>query len=307
MTKVILDKRNLSLDYATDCMIVRADNQPPRTLPLSRIEQLICMHSVQLTTQLIGQLHKRGIDLIVMNQRYADHSFAIFADQKNQVERRCRQYAWQLHEQGRLPFAKHLCDHKFTILKRALNTVEGTAQTQQKIAQIQMQLIQCEQEQTLRGIEGSIQRIAFEQWRHLLPSQLGFTKRERRPPKDPVNAILSLTYTLIHHEAVRQAHKYALDPQLGFYHRVAFGRQSLACDLMEPVRPRAELWITQLFVSGVLNLRHFSQTDGRCLLGKAGRELFYAAYDEQLNDWKRVLEAGARWTAHRLDSALPLA
>lgn len=304
MTKVILDKRNLSLAYATDCLIVRAEGQPPRTLPLNRVEQLVCMHSVQLTTQLIGQLQRRGIDFVVLNQRYSENSFALYADQQKQVNRRCQQYAWQLDDQGRLPFAKHLCHHKFNVLERVLKQLAGTTKAQQEIEQIHAQLPQCQQEQTLRGLEGSIQRIAFEQWRQHIPTNLGFIKRERRPPKDPVNATLSLAYTLIHHEAVRQARKHALDPQLGFYHRTAYGRQSLACDLMEPVRPHIERWVTDLFSTGQLNLHHFSQTEGRCLLGKSGRERFYAAYDEQADNWTRHLDAGALWVSHKLDHSL---
>ena len=56
MTRIIIDKHNVSLDYATDCMIIRAAEQQPRSVPLSRIDQLICMHNTHLTTQLIGQL-----------------------------------------------------------------------------------------------------------------------------------------------------------------------------------------------------------------------------------------------------------
>jgi CRISPR-associated protein Cas1 len=261
------------------------------------------MHSVLLTTQLIGQLQKRGIDLIVVNQRHAKHSFALFADQQLQVERRCLQYAWQVNAVDRLPFAQQLCEHKFNVLERILRDYKGTELARQQIKSTVLRVPGCIDDQQLMGYEGSLQRLAFHHWRQLLPKALGFTTRQRRPPPDPVNAALSLTYTLVHHDAVRQAKKHALDPQLGFYHRTAFGRQSLACDIMEPVRPKVEAWCAHLFIDGQLDKRHFSVANGSCTLGKAGREIFYAAYDEQAKDWQRQLDAAATWVARRLDRA----
>ena len=98
----------------------------------------------------------------------------------------------------------------------------------------------------LRGVEGSLQRMAFDYWKQSIPKEFSFTKRIRRPPPDPVNALLSLTYTLVFHEAVRQCKRFGLDPALGFYHRASFGRASLACDLMEPSRPIVEGFVVQL-------------------------------------------------------------
>jgi CRISPR-associated protein Cas1 len=297
LTRIVIDRRHISLEYATDCMIVRAEGTPPRTLPLNRIDQVVCMHSVQLTTQLIGQLYKRGIDLVVINQRYEQHSFAVFADQQKIVDRRCRQYAWQLEEYQRLQFAKALCQHKFATIDRVIN-----AEDRHLDITIPMnQLAACQSEQSLRGLEGSLQRRVFEHWRALIPEKYGFKQRERRPPKDPVNAMLSLTYTIVHQDAVRQARMHGLDPQLGFYHRTAFGRQSLACDLMEPVRPFVEAWVSKIFMEGVLDKRHFSNLDGRCLLGKSGRKIFYESLDTQTSSWQRHLGAAALWVAKKLD------
>lgn len=297
MARIVIDRHHISLEYATDCMIVRADGQKPRTLPLNGVDQVVCMHSVQLTTQLIGQLYKRGIDLIVINQRYEKHSFALFADQQKIVDRRCRQYAWQLEESGRLQFAKTLCRHKFATIDRVVNSGAMNINLEPALHQ----LSNCQSEQSLRGIEGNLQRQVFEYWRSKTPEKYGFKQRERRPPKDPVNALLSLTYTIVHQDAVRQARKYGLDPQLGFYHRTAFGRHSLACDLMESVRPSVEAWVAELFLAGVLDKRHFSNLNGRCLLGKPGRQVYYKALDVEAKDWQRRLGAGARWIARRLD------
>ena len=84
----------------------------------------------------------------------------------------------------------------------------------------------------LRGREGAAARAYFGGLAGVMPPALQFTGRNRRPPRDPVNACLSLGYTLLHAQAVQACATAGLDPLLGFYHRPAFGRESLASDLI---------------------------------------------------------------------------
>jgi CRISPR-associated protein Cas1 len=70
-----------------------------------------------------------------------------------------------------------------------------------------------------------------------------------------------------------------LDPMVGFYHQPVRGRESLACDLIEPLRPRADASVWKLFRRRELRLEHFTIDKGACLLGKAGRERFHAAWE----------------------------
>lgn len=300
MSTLVIEKYDIELEYETDCLLIRHPSQPVRSLPLSRITKVICMHNVRLTTQLIGQLYQRGIDLIVLNSRYAKHSFALHADTHHYALRRCQQYAWQLDPLLRLPLAKSLCHHKFKTALRLTQNVQSSALAAQLEMAIES-IADCQQEAQLRGIEGNAQRALFLHWRQKIPNDWGFEKRIRRPPPDPMNALLSLTYTLIHHEAIRQAKCYGLDPDLGFYHRLAYSRQSLACDLMEPLRPKIETWLVDLICKGVLNRRHFSKTTAEgCFLGKEGRFIFYPLFDEFLLQARRGLAANARWVVTQL-------
>jgi CRISPR-associated protein Cas1 len=300
MSTVVIEKQNIALEYVSDCLLVRQADHPIRTLPLSRISKVLCMRNVQLTTQLLGQLQQRGIDFVVLNNRYVKHSFALYADTYHFALRRCQQYAWQLDENLRLTLAKAVCLHKCRVSLRLL----AAQPNYHLLAQVSMaieSMQSCENEQTLRGLEGSVQRGLFEYWRLQLDPAWGFEKRIRRPPPDPVNALLSFAYTLVYHEAVRQCKKYGLDADLGFYHRLVHSRQSLACDLMEPLRPRIEHWLVCILAEGKLNKRHFSQvrTEG-CFLGKEGRLLFYTLFDQQHHLFKRLLAAQARWLVKQL-------
>ena len=301
MARVVIDRRNTALEYATDCIIVRTQNEAPRSLPLKHLTQLVCMHNVVLSTQLIGQLKRRGIDLVVLNQRYHQNSFALFADETLMLKRRCLQYELQKRADLRLPFIRAICRNKFSHIQRMLNThfAEHGQLTKHAFSALANLALT---EQQIRGVEGALQQQVFAVLRQTLSPALGFTQRNRRPPRDPVNSILSLSYMMVHNAAVRQATAAGLDSRLGFYHRIAHARHSLACDMMEPVRPKVDAWTSQLFLEGILHRRDFSTTAEGCFIGKSGRLRFYAAIEEQLPDWERQLNAGYRWLTKKIDA-----
>jgi len=105
---------------------------------------------------------------------------------------------------------------------------------------------------------------------------------------------------MLHFDAVRAAHAAGLDPLLGFYHRPAFGRESLACDLIEVLRPHADAWVWQQFRSRALRNDHFSLHNGACVLGKAGRERFYSAWEGSVKLPRRWLRARCALLARSL-------
>lgn len=303
MHTLIFDRHNISLEYENNCVIIRQPDIGPRSIPLRHVRKVMCVHSVLLSTSLLGQLWQRGIDFICLNNRYSERSFALIPNQQKQVSRRCLQYAWQQHEHLCMPLAQRLCQHRLLVTER-LPEVRNYPLMVYSLQQARQAMAYSKSLNELRGMEGAIQRQLFEHWRDLLPKELGFVKRVRRPPTDPVNGLLSLTYTIAMQEAIRQCTAAGLDSQLGVYHRVFQGRHSLACDLMEPLRPVCEQWVVQCFKTGLLDRRNFSGfgTQGSpCLLGKRGREIYYQAIDSQLRQWQRQLRAAALWLSRQLD------
>lgn len=92
--------------------------------------------------------------------------------------------------------------------------------------------------ETVRGIEGQGASIYFDVFeKMILKKEFDFPKRTRRPPRDPLNALLSFLYTLLCHDYRAAADGVGLDPQIGFFHSLRPGRPSLALDLMEELRP----------------------------------------------------------------------
>ncbi len=153
---------------------------------------------------------------------------------------------------------------------------------------------------SLRGREGAAARGYFAGLAVVMPPTLGFAGRNRRPPRDPVNACLSLAYTLLHAQAVQACSTAGLDPLLGFYHRPAIGRESLASDLIEPLRPAVDLWVWEQLRSRQLRPEHFSTDKGACLLGKAGRQHFYTHWQTSTPPWGRWLRVRTRQLAATL-------
>lgn len=147
---------------------------------------------------------------------------------------------------------------------------------------------------TIRGWEGSAAAMYFQAFTSLFAPRLGFTARRRRPPTDPVNACLSLSYVLVHFEAGCAARMMGLDPMLGGFHEPAYGQDALASDLLEPLRPLVDKWVWSLFREETLRPEHFRQSEEGCRLHRHAQAVYYDAYAQRARPWRRLLRLYAR-------------
>lgn len=157
-------------------------------------------------------------------------------------------------------------------------------------------------DERLRGLEGGAAASYFAAYTKMFPGSLGFEKRNRRPPEDPVNAMLSLCYTILHYEMVREIEAIGLDPVIGFYHRFDYGRESLACDLVEKFRPDVDRFIWEMFRDRMFTARDFAMEDERpgCYLKKESRKVFYPAYEEWAKTMRPLWVEEVRSFARRI-------
>jgi CRISPR-associated protein Cas1 len=138
----------------------------------------------------------------------------------------------------------------------------------------------------IRGIEGHAAATHFEVFPlHLKPSiraAFPFDGRNRRPPRDAINCVLSFLYALLRHDCVSALTAVGLDPFVGFLHTDRAGRESLALDLMEEFRPWTERLALTLLNRGELKAADFSFRDGgACELGDKSRKSIVAAYQQR--------------------------
>lgn len=162
----------------------------------------------------------------------------------------------------------------------------------------------CRSVKSLLGVEGQGTAVYFSVFRYLIRVEgWTFEKRTRRPPRDPVNALLSFGYTLLTHQVESAVRAVRLDPYLGFLHQVAYNRPSLALDLVEPFRPI----VVDSLVLRCLNNRiilpgHFRyDPEGPypVLLNEEGRERFIRAFEGRMNLSFRHPVTGERTTYRR--------
>lgn len=156
----------------------------------------------------------------------------------------------------------------------------------QLLGDILPRLSQVQDLDAVRGLEGQAARHYFEVFsrmirtdRHLFP----FDGRNRRPPRDPVNALLSFLYALLLNDCVAAAQGVGLDPQVGFLHSLRSGRPALGLDLMEELRPvLADRLALTLINRRQVNASDFDQRPGGAvLLNDAGRKKVVVAYQER--------------------------
>lgn len=154
----------------------------------------------------------------------------------------------------------------------------------------------------LLGIEGAAAAFYFQQFNgmikvedelaesqpstinHQLSFNFDFSGRKRRPPTDPVNALLSLAYSLLAKDCTIAALSVGFDPYVGFYHQPRFGRPALALDLMEEFRPLiAESSVLTAINNRMITEKDFVRAGKSVNLSAAGRKQFFAAYEARMN------------------------
>ena len=170
--------------------------------------------------------------------------------------------------------------------------------------------------ESLLGIEGYAARLYFGALQGLVKVesqgdaalfQFDFQGRNRRPPRDPINALLSLAYSMLTKDMTIACTAVGFDPMMGFYHRPRHGRPALALDLMEPFRPLiADSAVMQAINTKMVQAQDFVSAAGAVALRPEGRKAFYRAYELRMDSlvthplfdyrvsYRRLLEIQAR-------------
>lgn len=308
MSTLYLDRKNLALKLEGQTLVLVEEDERRGTVPLKMLEKVVVRGNIGLESRLLGALAAHQVDVLFLSGRGSHARCMSFSHHHNDVRRRLAQFKVHSDAALRRDLACRLVLAKLSRqtqlltdalsarpdLRKPLRDSLATLETiRANIGQTPADALSLAQ---LRGYEGAAAASYFSAYTRLFAPALQFNQRRKRPPPDPVNACLSLGYTLLHFDAVAVCHIAGLEPLLGFYHDPAFGRDSLACDLIEPLRPRLDSLVWSLFRDKALRAEHFSSDDHACLLNKAGRQRFYARYEVFARPVRRLL----RLQAHRL-------
>ena len=296
MTSLYVDRRGVTLKADGEALVFYENGERIGTVPLAPLSRVFMRGDVTLSSALLGKLGERGIGVVVLSGRKAVPTM-LLGRPHNDAARRVAQYRLSLDGDFCLRFSRAIVEaklraHAAFLAERRDSEPQSRYLLTLSLRRLATSIAAVDEQPSigsLRGLEGAGAAAYFEGFADLLPERLKFSGRNRRPPRDPVNAMLSLGYTLLHAEAVLALYGSGLDPFVGFYHALDFGRESLACDLVEPLRVEVDRHTLMLFRSEKLRAEDFSTTESGCLLGKAGRARFYGEWEEVAARLRKLL------------------
>jgi CRISPR-associated protein Cas1 len=312
MGTLYLDRKDLNLRHEGKHLCLYENGERRGTMPLNVVDRVVIRGSASITTGALGLLAEEGVALLVLSGRHGRSTAILQGRMHGDTHRRIAQYRWYHDDVYRLGWARRLVALKLCAQCRFLQQAlavradcrkplsDGIEQIKRSMTTVADGVCSDFSIARLNGIEGAAAAAYFGALTALFPLGLNFTGRNRRPPRDPVNATLSLGYTLLHFESVNACHINGLDPYVGFYHQPAYHRESLAADLIEPLRAQVDRWVWRLFADRKLRAESFTVEDGGCLLKKTGRSFFYASYEAFIPPLRRLLRRYGYWVATRL-------
>lgn len=304
--------------------------RPPKGGPaiesrLPNTSEVALFGNVQMTAQALRAAMERGIPVSLFTYGGWFVGRAVGFDTKN-VELRLAQYAGATNPEVCLALARGFVASKIlncrTLLRRNLEGDEPVALSE--LRQLARKALAAEALESLLGIEGTAARTYFGCFSGMLRSpdstrsDFDLEGRNRRPPRDPVNALLSFCYSLLAKDFATTLASVGLDPLLGFYHQPRFGRPALALDLMEEFRPLiADSVVISVINNGVVSADDFIRAAGSVALTAPARKRVILGYERRMDhlvthpvfgyriSYRRVLEVQARLLGRYLLGELP--
>ena len=295
-----------------------------RSVRMIDVSQVCAYGNVQVTTQALRECFAREIPLCYFSTGGWLQGIAEGLPSKH-VELRRKQVV--MAAQGGLAVARMFIAGKIrnsrTFLRR--NGRPAPPEVLESLARLAESAAGAESAATLLGLEGAAARLYFQALPTMLRPEIAmpgqpfaFDGRNRRPPTDPVNCLLSYVYALLVKDLVATTWAVGMDPYLGLFHRPRFGRPALALDLAEEFRPLvADSVVVNLINNGEIRPSHFVIRAGGVSLTPDGRRTVLASYERRLDvevthpvfrykvSYRRVFEVQARILAAHLIGELP--
>ena len=285
MSVIYIDEQGASIHKKGELLYVKKDEEVIAKLPLAHIDRIIIVGQVTISSHALTFLMDRGIPTAFITWYGRFRGWIAPAFGKN-VALRIKQAQMYNDDNFRLKFAKNIVSAK---IKNLLFQLKAHARNHpeqdfgKNILQIEnmiKRINNIDNRDSLRGTEGAAAASYFSALGMMVRKEFQFTRRTRRPPADPVNAVLSLGYTVLSTEMVSAVSGVGMDPYIGFYHDVDYGRPSLALDLLEEFRYLADSLALKLVNKGMLKAEHFEESnESGVYLTEEGRAIFFRQYE----------------------------
>lgn len=284
------------------------------SVPAQTVEEVVLMGNPQVTGDALVYALELGMPVHYLSY-FGKHLGSTLPAYSRNGQLRLAQYAAHCDRARKLEIAQTIVTGKihnqYGVLYR-YDQKDNPLKARKQLVQEQTTIDE------VRGIEGLAAREYFACWSAILQEQWSFTGRNRRPPTDPINALLGFAYGLLRVQVTAAVHVAGLDPYIGYLHETTRGQPAMVLDLMEEFRPLvADSLIFAVVRHKEIKPDDFTESLGAYRLSDKGRKNFLQAWERKMNDefkhpnfgyrcnYRRAIELQARLFSRHLQEGIP--
>lgn len=287
MSAIYIKEQGAVVGKRSERILVTKEKEKLLEIPTADVDSVAVFGNIQISTQALQMLMGQGIDIsyFTVSGNYIGH---MLSEKSKNIPLRLAQYESYSNESKRIEQARIIVACK---VKNQMELIRryrfSDGYEWKKVVDTMQQLISTLPERKnlneILGIEGSCSRLWFEAYAHMFKSRIPFTGRNRRPPKDPVNVLLSLGYTFLVRDICAMLEAEGFEMYLGNLHGVRYGRKSLALDFVEAYRqPIIDRMVCYFFNKGSFTEYDFCYEEDEILLNKDSFGKFCELYEKKL-------------------------
>ena len=324
-----LNTQGFRVGKSGEVLQVKDKDKTVQEVRIGEVCQVNLLGNIQISTQAVQSLCEAGVPVSYFSMGGYFYGITTGLNTKNVVLRRS-QFRLADSEWFPLSLARALVAGKIrnqrTMLQR--NHIEPEKSSLVGMKGLAERAERAESLESLLGFEGSAARLYFEEFAGMIKPgddpeagaggfSFDFEGRNRRPPRDPVNALLSLAYSMLAKDLTIACYAVGFDPYMGFYHQLRHGRPALALDLMEPFRPLiADSAVLSAVNTRMVTERDFVRAGASVALTPTGRKGFFRAYELRMDSlvthplfeyrvsYRRLLEIQVRLLARVIEGEI---
>lgn len=283
---LILDHKELTVRMDAGTVRIDRPGHKFKRVPMNMIETVIVIGSPLVSCDVWRALAENNIPVVLLPSKGKGLPAYIGPGLTSSANIRMAQYKAKNDQKIVLHIARWLFDMKLrgqiSILENLDKDDPETQKSCQKITLFRSNMTNIDSIAGIMGYEGSAATEYFRSLSRILPKKWNFSGRNRRPPKDPINALFSLSYVIAGSEVRSVVYKKGLDPAMGLVHSIQDRRESLVLDVLEPIRPITDGFVLWL-IFNKLTMRDFIVNEEKCLLNKKGRKIYYYEWSKWLS------------------------
>ena len=292
LNTLYVNRQKSYLHKERETVVIKVGKEKIGQFPILNVANILCFGQVSVSPFLLGHCAERGVGIAFYTE-FGRFLARVLGRQSGNVLLRRAQYRWADDHRG-LKIAKNIVAAKVansrTVLQRHMRNHGKNVSINRAIEKLLISKRRVKKTPSLAqmmGMEGEAAASYFAVFNEMiLPNNIVFSGRVRRPSTDPVNALLSFVYSLISQECLSALSGVGLDPYVGFLHADRPGRPSLALDMLEEFRAS---WADR-FVLTLLNRQQIKENDfiqessGAVRLKDTSRKVLLTAYQERKQD-----------------------